>query len=384
MTKSKIAHKLYLIDSFPFRGISLEKGDGVYLYDKKGNKYLDLISNYGVNIFGYNHPVITKKLQEQIETLSNLHGSFANETRGEAARKLIKRCRGSRKVYFSNSGAEAIEAAIKFAVYVKGKTKIIAAKGSYHGKTLGALSVTHSEKYRPGKVKEILLDVHFVSFGKLDKIKKETDEETAAVILEPIQGESGIIMPPEGYLKEVERVCKEKGVLLVLDEIQTGVGRTGSFLFSENEGVDADIICLGKGLAGGIPVGATLVKKEIADEIPKLLQTSTFGGNPLVSYGVLATLSLLDGKQLEKVSEMGDYFIDELRKIESKRIKKVKGAGLMIGVEVKQGRDQILKDLQEKGILAGPAGENVVRFLPPYLITKDQIDSAVSVLKEIL
>lgn len=377
-------HQHYLINTYTFRGKAFVKGDGCYLYDERGNKYLDLMSNYGVNIFGYNNPQITKALQGQIENLPNLHCSFANDVRAAAAKQLVKHCKGKTgQVYFANSGTEAIEAALKFAVLATGKTEIIAAKGSYHGKTTGALSVTYSQKYKKG-LESLLWKAKFVSYDKVSEIRSAIGKNTAAVILEPIQGESGVIPPKEGYLQDVREICSQNETLLILDEIQTGAGRTGVFLASHRANVEADIVCLGKGLAGGIPVGATMVSKEVAEKIPKLSQTSTFGGNPLACQGILQVLSLLSDGRLDQISRLGEYFLSELRSIDSGKIRAVRGSGLMIGVEVDENRNQILKDLQERKLLACPAGDNVVRFLPPYILEKDQIDYAISVLKDVL
>lgn len=374
----------YLVPTYPRRGLTFVRGKGVYLFDEKGNQYLDLMTNYGVNIFGYNHPKITKRLGEQIKRLTNLHCSFANDKRAEASEKLVKRCKGDcTQVYWSNSGSEAVEAALKFAVLATGKKRFIAAKNAYHGKTLGALSATTGEKYRKF-FEPLLWEFFHVEYGNTEKLAKMIDNKTAAVILEPIQGEGGVVVPPEEYLSKVRKICDKKGILLILDEIQTGIGRTGRFLASETDGINADILCLGKSLAAGMPVGATLVTQTIANEIPKSVHTSTFGGNPLTCTGVLITLELLDETVLENVRRVGNYFLNSLKEIKSKQMVEVRGRGLMIGIEVKGSRDKILKRLQQRKILAIPAGEHAVRFLPPYIITKQEIDQAIKALQEIL
>lgn len=383
MSKMEVIHQHFLVNSYPFRGKTFIQGEGVYLFDETGKKYLDLMGNYGVNIFGYNHLQISKELCEQVKLLSCLHGGFANDVRAKAAEKLVKRCGGKlEKVFFSNSGAEAVEAALKFAVLATGKKRIVAAKGGYHGKTFGALSVTFGEKYRSG-FDGLLQEVEFVPFGNIEKMVKIVNEETAAVILEPIQGERGVIIPFEGYLKKVEKMCRKKKVVFILDEVQTGVGRTGYFLAGDKEEIEADIVCLGKGLAGGIAVGATLVTKEIGEKIPKAVHTSTFGGNPLACRGILAVLELVDEKMLGRIRFLGERFLEGLKLIKSEKIKEIRGRGLMIGMEVKGDRNQILKNLQERGILACPAGEKVVRFLPPYIISEKEIKRAVKILREV-
>lgn len=373
-----------IINTYVNRGIALVKGQGAYLLDQSGQKYLDMMSNYGVNIFGYNQPEITKALKGQLGQLTTLHGSFNNNLRVRAAAKLIRHCQGKlRQVYFSNSGAEAVEAALKFARIASGKTKVIAMKDGYHGKTLGALSVTGTKKYRQS-LENLLGGVELIEYGNLDALENSFDEQTAAVILEPIQGESGIIIPPNNYLKQVARLCRERKVLLIADEIQTGMGRTGKFLASQHPEIEPDIVCLGKGLAGGIPVGATLVSQSVGEKIPKGFQTSTFGGNPLACRGIVEILSLVDKNKMDQVTKLGEYFMDRLISINDQRVVEIRGQGLMIGVEVKGNRNQVLKDMQGQRVLVGPAGDQVVRFLPPYIVTKKQINQAVSVFEQSL
>jgi len=228
------------------------------------------------------------------------------------------------------------------------------------------------------------MDFKFIPYNDLDALEEATDNTVAAFLLEPLQGEGGINVPAEGYLKEVRRICQQKGVLIILDEIQAGGGRTGSFLASDEEMDELDILCLGKGLGGGLPFGATLVSREIAEKIPRSIHTSTFGGNPLACAGLLATLELLNDELLHQVKNIGGYFLNRLREIKSDLIIEVRGKGLMIGMEVKEKRDFIIKELQKRKILAVPAASNVVRFLPPYIVEKSQIDECLEKLEEIL
>ncbi len=374
----------FVVNTYVNRGLTLVKGEGVYLYDEKGTKYLDLMSNYGVNIFGHSHPVITKRLSDQLSKLTVLHGSFTGDTRAEAAFQLVKKCGGGlAQVYFSNSGAEAVEAALKFAVLATGKKKFISTNHGYHGKTLGALSATSGDKYKK-MFAPLLWNFEFVEHGNIKSLEKAIDPEVAAFIVEPIQGEGGIYTPQPDYLKKVRELCTKHNIVLILDEIQTGCGRTGTFLASQKSEINYDIVCMGKGLAGGLPVGATLVSKEIAAKIPKQIHTSTFGGNPLSCAGIIATLELLNEEMMNHVTETGEYFIRELKKIQSPLITDVRGQGLMIGVEIKDKRNEILKALQQKNILVIPAGEDVVRFLPPFIIQKEHIDEAIKVFESAL
>ncbi len=378
-----LIQKSYMVETYVNRGITFLKGEGCYLFDISGEKYLDLMTNYGVNIFGHAHPKIIRKLKEQMDKLTTLHCSFSNDVRAFAAEKIVKRCgKGLSKVYFSNSGAEAIESALKFAVLATGKKKFISCLGSYHGKTLGALSATSNKKYK-APFEPLLWDFNFIPYNDLNLIEDIMDDSFAAFIVEPIQGESGVIIPDKGFLREAKSICENKGVIMIVDEIQTGTGRTGSFLASEDEIDFYDIVCLGKGLAGGLPVGVTLISKEISDKIKKSIHTSTFGGNPLVCAGIIATIELLNEEVLSHVREIGDYFLNQIRKIKSEIIAEIRGKGLILGIEVKEKRDLILKALQNRKILAIPAGENVVRFLPPYIIEKKQIDETVNILSDI-
>lgn len=364
----------YIVNTYPNRQLTFTHGKGVYLYNDQGEQYLDLMSNYGVNIFGYQHKKINESIITQVQKLTNLHGSFNNEVRIQASQELIGRCgRSYYQVYWSNSGAEAIEAALKFAVLTTKKRKFIVCEHAYHGKTLGALSATAGDKYRLPFM-PLLWEFVRIPFNNTSALEQSIDEHTAGFIVEPIQGEGGIIIPQSDYLSKVKKVCMNNNILLILDEIQTGAGRTGYFLASQKNKVDGDIICLGKGIAGGLPVGLTIVNETTAHMIPKNSHTSTFGGNPLTCASTLATLKLLTNAQLKKNIYLGNYFVQLLSKIKSPLIKQIRGKGLMIGIEVTDKRNEILKLFQIHHILVIPAGENVIRFLPPYIISKKHIE----------
>lgn len=384
MKNYQFLQQKYIVNTYVNRGVTFIKGQGIYLYDEAGNKYLDMMSNYGVSIFGHSDKIITKKLSHQLKLITTLHGSFNNDRRSEASELLIKRSGQTyTNVYWCNSGTEANEAALKFAVAVTGKKKIITCNHGYHGKTLGSLSVTYGDKYRKPFL-PLLWQVEFIAHNNPQALEKAIDSNTAAFIVEPIQGEGGIYVPNINYLKKVREICNKRGVILIIDEVQTGMGRTGSLLCSQKSGIEADILTLGKGLAGGIPVGATLINNKVSAVIFKGLHTSTFGGNPLACAGVIATINKIDGRLLKHVTEMGSYFIKELKLIKSSTILDVRGQGLMIGVDVKEDRNGLLKKLQGEKILAIPAGETVVRFLPPFIVEKKHIDETVDKLKQIL
>ena len=384
MKNYRFLQKKYLVAVYPDRGLTFLEGKGPYLFNQSGEKYLDLMTNYGVNIFGHCHPRITAEIQKQLNCLTTLHGSFSNDIRALAADSLVKRCGGGlSRVYFSSSGAEAVEAALKFAVLAKEKKTFIACRNGYHGKTLGALSAAGSSKYKDPFM-PLLWDFRFVDFNRISQLEAALDDDVAGFLVEPIQGEGGVQVPDRDYLREVRCLCDAKKVLLILDEIQTGMGRTCSFLASQQNEMAYDIVCLGKGLAGGLPVGATLVSPAVAAKISRAIHTSTFGGNPLVGAGILATLDLLDDNMLASIQSLGDYFLKELNTLQSDVISRIKGKGLMLGIEVHSHRDLILKRLQEAGVLAIPAGDNVVRFLPSYILTREIVDEAVAIMQKVL
>jgi acetylornithine/LysW-gamma-L-lysine aminotransferase len=377
-------HQHFLLNTYPYRGKVFTRARGNYLIDDSGQEYLDLMTNYGVSIFGYSEQSLLNALKRQIDLLPTLHCSFANDVRAEVAKQLVKRAGGKlKKVYFGNSGAEAVEAALKFALLSSGRSKIISMKGAFHGKTLAALSVTNSSKYRSGLEKQ-LVPVSFAQFNDIESLRAVANEEVAAVIIEPIQGETGIIVPDQHYLQDVAKICHQFSILLIADEIQSGTGRTGRFLAVHHYGIEPDIVCLGKGIGGGMPSGYVLLSTAVADKISRAMQTSTFGGNPVTCAGTHAVLRLLTDEQLATISELGSYFMEKLKTIQSDNIIEVRGKGLMIGIEVSVDRDQVLKELQQEHIIACPAGESVVRFLPPYTITKAEIDRIVQVVEKII
>lgn len=373
-----------LIASYPNRGITFVSGSGMNFIDSAGNKYLDFGSNYGVNIFGYGNPRINRALTNQISKLINLHGSFANDMRTQASQKLVKICGGKMaKVFFSNSGAEAIEAALKFARLATGKSHFIAMENGYHGKTLGALSATGGTKYRAPFL-PLLWNFTHIPFGNIARLKQAITKDTGAIITEIVQGEGGIKLADKSYFTALAHLCKANNILLIVDEIQTGLGRTGTFLACEQFGITPDILCLGKGLAGGIPVGATLVTEEIAQKIPVHIHTTTFGGNPLASAGIIATLKEFDDKYLlNHIRKTGAYFLSQLKKLKSEKIVEARGIGLMSAIELTENATWLLKSLQDKRIIAIPAGSNVIRFLPPYLISKKEINILIDALSDI-
>ncbi len=366
------------------RGISLVRGRGVYLWDAEGKRYLDLMSNYGVNILGHNHPRVNAALRRQASRLWNCHQSFYTDARAAFLRALAAMLPPSlQRVTFGNSGAEAIEAALKFARVASGRTQIIATHRAYHGRTFGALAATGEAKYRDPYA-PMLAGISHVAFDDLSALEAALTAQTAAVILEPIQGEAGVRIPGPDYLRQVRRLCTQSGALLILDEVQTAF-RTGGIFAFLGAGIEPDILCLSKGIANGLPLGVTIVTEAISERIPKSSHGSTFGGNPLVCAAGAATLAVLADEALHaRVRQVGSHFLGELRRLHHPLIREVRGQGLMLAIELKRPVTPVLKALQEGGVLALPAGNLAIRFLPPVVITRSQVNRAVSALTEAL
>ncbi len=382
MTEDDFMGGLY--QRFP---VTIEKGVGSHVWDVDGKEYIDCMGGYGVAIVGHQNKRVVKAIKEQVDKIITVHSSLYNKTREEFLKTLIGLApKGLTQVHLNNSGAEAIEAAIKFARKFTGKKGMVAMKGSYHGKSLGALSLTFNPKYK--KAFEPLVEkVSFASFGDIESLRSTIDEDTAFVILEPIQGESGINVAPEGFLQEVRKVCDEKGILLIFDEIQAGLGRTGRLWACDHWNTAPDILCLAKGIAGGVPMGATLVRPDILASMSKGEHSSTFGGNPLSCAAGIATLQALtqDGL-IENAENMGKLFREGLEKLKEKHsiIREIRGKGLMIGVELKFEVKDILMNLMKEGILMLYSGRNILRLLPPLVISKEDITKVLQTLDIVL
>jgi len=369
------------------RPVVVVKGKADLLWDQDGKEYIDCTGSYGTCIVGYCHPKVVQAIVHQSETLTSCHGFMYNDSRSELLERIGKiQPKGLGKVFLSNSGTEAVECAMKLARKYSGKKEIIAMMGAYHGKTFGSLSATWEKKYRDPFL-PLVPDVKHVPYGNIEKLRESISSNTAAVIAEPIQGESGVKLPPEGYLKQLREVCDEKDVLLILDEIQTGFGRTGAIFAFQHFDITPDITCLAKGVAGGIPMGLTLSREEIMASLRVGEHTSTYGGNPIACAAAAATIEVLQEENLsEKARIQGEYFVSRLNKLKEahKIIREVRGLGLMIGVETRfEVRDFILESIP-KGVLVLDAGRNVLRFLPPLVITRPHIDRTIEVLDEVI
>ena len=369
------------------RPLAISHGEGAILYGTDGKIYIDLTSNYGVAVTGHSHPIVVKAIQDQAAKLLSCHGTFYHEARAMFLDKLLKNVPDSlTRAYLSNSGSETVEFAFKLARRSTGKTGFIAMMGGFHGKTLGSLSATWKKKYREPFL-PLVPGFKHVPFGKLDRVKSSIDENTVAIITEPIQGESGIILPPEGFLEGLREICDESNILLIMDEIQTGMGRTGKFLGSEHWNVEPDILCLSKAVASGLPLGVTLMSEEIASKLKVGDHSSTFGGSPIPCAAASATLDVIREEGLiNRAAKLGIHVLEKLNAIASRHpsIRAVRGKGLMVGVEMRFDVLNIILQCLDQGVLILDAGRNIIRLLPPLVIDIDQLDQALSILDEVI
>ena len=362
------------------RGLTLVRGEGSYLWDDRDRRYLDLMTNYGVNLLGHTHPAVTAAITAQAARLTNAHQSFDNPAREEFLLALGALLPPPlTRISFGNSGAEAIEAALKYARVASGRTGIVATHRAYHGRTFGALAVTADAKYRD-PFAPMLEGVRHVPFDDLDALDKVLDDSVGAVIIEPIQGEGGVRVPAAGYLKGIRERCDAHGILLICDEIQTGF-RTGAVFAFSREDIMPDILCLSKSIANGLPLGVTMTTEAVSDRIPKGSHGSTFAGNPLVCAAGTATLRVLADETLHgRARQAGERFQERVRGLGLAQIREVRGRGLMLAVELKKPATPVIKAMQERGVLALPGGGTVIRFLPSILIEDAQLDEGVDVL----
>jgi len=382
MTEDQFMGNIY--QRFP---VTIERGLGSHVWDINGKEYIDCMGGYGVAIVGHCNPRVVRAIKEQLDKIITVHSSLYNKTREEFLERLIKISpSGLSQVFLNNSGTEAVEAAIKFARKFTGKKGMVAMNGSYHGKSYGSLSVTFNPKYRK-PFEPLLSNVSFSPFGDIDALKSAINPDTALIILEPIQGESGIHVAPDGFLQEVRKLCNENGIVLVFDEIQSGMGRTGKMWASQHWETVPDIMCLAKGIAGGVPMGATLVKPDILACIGKGEQSSTFGGNPLSCAAGIGTIqALTEDGLVENGAKMGKVFREGLERLKEKHkiIREVRGKGLMIGVEMKFEVKDILFDAIANNLLLLYSGKNILRLLPPLVISESDITKALETLDHII
>ena len=366
------------------RDIVITHGKGALLYDKNGRAYIDCVGGQGAANLGHGHPVIAAAITQQAQTLISCPEMFYNDRRAELQAKLISIApKGMNRVFLCNSGTEAVEAAFKFARVMTGRSQIIATMRGFHGRTMGALSATWNKKMR-APFEPLLPNFQHVAYGKLDALENALTDDCAALILEVVQGEGGVHPGDADYLRAAQAKCRANGTLLIIDEVQTGMGRTGKMFAVTHFGLEPDLMTLAKSLGGGLPIGAVLIAKR-AGELRPGVHGSTFGGNPLAAAASLAALEVLETERLpQRAAESGDYFRTQLEALDSSKIRAIRGLGLMIGIELKIKVAPLLRALMDRGVLALPAGMTVLRLLPPLVISQPQIDQVVAAIDHVL
>ncbi len=375
--------------------VVISEGKGVWVWDVEGKKYLDCLSAYSAVNQGHCHPHIVKAMVDQAQKIALTSRAFRNDKLGLLYKKLVD-LTGYERVLPMNSGAEAVESAIKVArkwAYVtkgvpKYEAEIIVAAGNFHGRTVTIVSFSTEDFYREA-FGPFTPGFKIVTYGDIEEMKSAITPNTAAVMLEPIQGENGVVLPPDGYLKAVADLCKENNVLFIADEIQTGLCRTGKWFASQHEGVRPDVTVIGKALSGGMyPVSAVLADDAVLGLFLPGEHGSTFGGSPLAAAVAVAALEVLDEEHLaDRATELGNYFMSKLREIEAPMVKEIRGRGLLIGVELRPeagGARRYCEMLQEVGILAKETHDHVIRFAPPLIIEKETLDWAIEVIADVL
>ncbi len=368
--------------------VNILNGSGAILHDINGKRYIDMMGGYGVAILGYGNTQIKEAVCKQFDTISIAHASEYTPAREEFIKDLTGIVpSGLDKFYLGNIGAEAVEAAIKTVIKSSKKHKIIAMTNSYHGKTAGALSITYSEKYRKAFGSLLMKNVEFIEYNNMEALNiLEKDPDIAAVFFEPVQGEGGINIPSMEYVKELRNITEKNNIILVADEIQSGLGRTGKMWAHENFGIKPDIITIGKGIGGGMPLSITAGKPEFMDNLAKGEQSSTTGGNPLAMAAGSAVIKQLDRGMIESVARKGELFRNELRSgIEDARIvKEVRGLGLMDAIELRIKFLPVLMEMINRGVLPLYSGINIIRMLPPYVISDSELKDAAAIMSEVI
>ncbi|OGF66843.1 MAG: hypothetical protein A2Y62_19225 [Candidatus Fischerbacteria bacterium RBG_13_37_8] len=376
----------YIMPTYRRSVVIFEKGRGAYLYDIKGKKYLDCISGIATCPLGHAHPVVTSALTKQAKKLINVTNLFYTQPQVELAKKLVSIAGFDGKVFFSNSGTEAIEAAIKLTRKYAQKKEIIAVENAFHGRTLGALSATHKARFRE-PFEPLVPGFKHIAYDSPSALVKAITDDTAAFFMEPILGEAGVILPSRGYLKEIREICSQRGILMVVDEIQTGMGRTGTFFAYQHEGIMPDIITLAKGLANGIPIGATIARAEIANAFEPGDHGSTFGGNSLATAVANAVVDFIIEKNLaEYAATAGAMLEEKLHSLKKNTplIKEIRAKGLMIAIEVNALAKELVAQCLSKGLVINNTSDNTLRLLPPLIIGKRDIKKCITILSNIL
>lgn len=380
----------YLMNTYKRLPVAFVEGKGCYLTDTEGKKYLDMIGGLGACSLGHSHPAFINAVKEQVEKLSHVANLYWIQEQVALAKLLVENSFGD-QVFFCNSGAEANEGAIKLArkysykKYGEGRNQIIAMESAFHGRTLGTLSVTYNKKYQEG-FGPIPEGFKFTAFNDIDALEKAITDKTCGIIMEPIQGEGGVTSAEEDFIKEVKMLCEEKDILLIFDEVQCGIARTGKLFAYENYGIEPDIMTLAKALASGFPIGAVIAKGHVSEAFNPGDHGTTFGGNPLACAAALGTMNyILKEKLWEKVEESSKYFRQQLQSLVDKYpwVKKLKGKGLMVGLELEIEGTPIVDKAFNEGIIINCTAGKVLRFLPPLIIEKEDLQKTVEVLDKI-
>lgn len=368
------------------RPAAMVRGSGAHLWDSDGKKYIDCVGGQGSANIGHSHPAVVRAIAEQAAQLMVATEVFYNDQRAALLEKLVNIAPPQAKinrVFFANSGAEANEGSLKFAKYHTGRQEIVSTMRGFHGRTMGALSATWEPKYRE-PFAPLVPGVKFIPYDNLDKAAQTIGENTAAVIIEIVQGEGGVRPGTREFVQGIAALAHERGALVILDEIQTGFGRTGKMFAAEHYDIEPDLISVAKSIAGGLPMGAVLISERIRKLDPQI-HGSTFGGNPVIAAAANATIEvILQEKLPQRAAELGEYALGRLKRIESPLIREVRGLGLLLGVELKIKVTPVLQALMERGVLALPAGPNVLRLLPPLVIEKGDLDKAMDEIESVL
>jgi len=364
------------------RPIALVRGKGARLWDSDENEYVDCVGGQGSVNIGHANSAVAEAIAKQAQILITCPEMFYNDRRAELEQKLTS-ITGMPRVFLCNSGTEAVEAAIKFARLATTRTGIIAAMRGFHGRTFGALSATWEKKYRE-PFEPLVPDFSHISYNDVASLDEAVDHKTAAVLLEVVQGEGGVRPGTAEFLTKAQEICRDRGALLILDEVQTGFGRTGKMFGFQHYGLEPDLLCLAKSMAGGFPMGATLIGSRLG-AMPSQVHGSTFGGNPLGCAASLAAIDFVESSHLaDRAAELGKWFMDQLTQIESPLIREVRGLGLMVGIELKQKVTPYLQELMKHGVLALPAGLTTLRFLPPLVVEQSDLARVVEAVSSVL
>jgi len=368
-----------IIQTYARQDVVLMRGSGSRVWDSEGKEYLDFVAGIAVNNVGHCHPAVARAIARQAETLIHTSNLYYTENQVLLAEEL-KALTGMKRAYFCNSGAESVEAALKLTRRATGKSKIVAAERAFHGRTLGALGATYKSIYR--EPFRPLNEATFVPYNDVEALKAAVTNETGAIILEPVQGEAGVYVADEQYLRAARQICDDTGALLIFDEVQTGFGRTGRWFGKDHFSVMPDIMTLAKAMAGGLPIGAMLASGEAAEAFQKGDHGSTFAGGPLICAAALAVIQVIrDEKLVQRSEEMGAYLKSRLAKLEPRE---VRGLGLMVGLDLDADCKALVEKALQKGVLLNSTGEHTLRFIPPLVVGKDEIDKVVSVIGESL